>query len=353
MKLTRLLFICTALFLSGCDSEPQTRQAKFFAFGTEIDVSLYDVDTEIANNTVDVLNQTFSNVNDDWHAWQPSTLTSINLAISAGQPIAIEEDTAHLINLAKSLANDSQNLFNPAAGKLFELWGFHQDNWFESHPPPNEVDINTWLANQPTMDDIQITDGKLSSSNNVVKLGFGAFAKGFAVDTAIEALQQQGISNAIVNIGGDLRAIGSHGQRPWIIGIRHPRKNGMVASIALKDDESVFTSGDYERFFQYKGKRYPHIIDPRTGYPADQATSVTVLHTNASIADAAATALFVAGDNWPEIAAAMNIDHVMLVRPDGQIELSPLMEDGVRLIGNTKPAIIRTEYFQAKDSKQP
>ena len=130
-------------------------------------------------------------------------------------------------------------------------------------------------------------------------------------------------------------------------------KLGLVASIALKGDESIFTSGDYERFFQYEGKRYPHIIDPRTGYPANQATSVTVLHSNASIADAAATALFVAGDDWPTIAAAMNIDRVMLIRPDGQIELSPLMEDRVRLIGNTKPAIIRTERLSAKDVNQP
>ncbi|NOQ93350.1 MAG: FAD:protein FMN transferase [Methylophaga sp.] len=341
MKLTRLLCIGIALLLVGCESEPQTRQGKFYAFGTEIDVSLYDVNEDVANNTITILEEAFSNINNSWHAWQPSTLTTINAAISEGKAIAVEEDTAQLINLAKTLARDSQHLFNPAAGKLFELWGFHQDNWFESHPPPSESDINNWLTQRPTMDDIHITNGELTSSNSFVKLGFGAFAKGFAVDTAIKALKQHGINNAIVNIGGDLRAIGSHGQRPWIIGIRHPRQSGMLASIALKGDESVFTSGDYERFFQYDGKRYPHIIDPRTGYPAAQATSVTVLHANASIADAAATALFVAGDDWPTIAAAMQIDRVMLVRPDGQIELSPLMKDRVRLIGNAKPAIIR------------
>ena len=75
-----------------------------------------------------------------------------------------------------------------------------------------------------------------------------------------------------------------------MIGIRHPRTTGMLASIALRGDESVFTSGDYERFFEYEGTRYPHILDPRTAYPAKDATSVTVLHTNAAEADAAATA---------------------------------------------------------------
>lgn len=346
MKIIPLFLICCLLTLTACDSEPRARQAKFYAFGTEIDVSLYNVDKETANNTINILEETFSNVDDTWHAWQPSTLMRINEAIASKQAIAIEEDVAQLINLASSLAEDSQHLFNPAAGKLFELWGFHQDNWFESHPPPSEEAINNCLAATPTMADIHIENGKLTSINPTVKLGFGGFAKGYAVDQAIAALQQHGISDAIVNIGGDLRAIGSHGKRPWVIGIRHPRQDGMIASIALHDDESVFTSGDYERFFLYEGKRYPHIIDPRTGYPADQAMSVTVLHNNASLADAAATALFVAGEDWPNIAAAMAIDHVMLVRSDGQIELSPKMVDRVQLINNRKPVIIRSEDSQ-------
>jgi len=342
MRLTPLLSTLLILLLTACSNEPETRQAKFYAFGTEIDVSLYNANSDTANNTIDVLEHTFSTVNNTWHAWQPSTLTTINAAIAQGKSIDVTADVAQLITLAKTFAQNSHHLFNPAAGKLFELWGFHQDNWFESHPPPSDADIAPWLNSNPTMDDIHINGNTLSSDNTHVKLGFGGFAKGYAVDTAIEALKQQGISDAIINIGGDLRAIGSHGKRPWIIGIRHPRQNGMIASIALQNDESVFTSGDYERFFQYEGKRYAHILDPRTGQPAQQATSVTVLHANASLADAAATALFVSGDNWPTIAASMNIDHVMLVRPDGDIELSPLMEKRIRLIGNTQPAIIRT-----------
>lgn len=341
MKFLPLLALIATLLLSACDSEPRARQAKFYAFGTQIDVSIYDVDEASANKTVDVLEQSFSGVNTTWHAWQPSVLTDINNAINSGESIAITDDVAQLIRLASKLANDSQHLFNPAAGKLFELWGFHQDNWFESHPPPSETEINLWRAKAPTMDDIVIEGNQLSSTNPMVKLGFGGFAKGFAVDAAITALQQQSIHNAIVNIGGDLRAIGSHGERPWVIGIRHPRQAGMIASIALKDDESVFTSGDYERFFQYEGKRYPHIIDPRTGHPADQATSVTVLHDNASLADAAATALFVAGNDWPVVAYSMGVEHVMFVRPDGKIEMSPKMTDRAQLISPQEPVIIR------------
>lgn len=342
MILVRFFLLACLLTLTACNGDDdKALQAKFDAFGTEIDVSLYGTDEATADKTVALLEQSFSGVNDTWHAWHPSVLTTINQAISEGKTIAVTPDVEALINQAKTLATKSNNLFSPAAGKLFELWGFLQDDWFVSHPPPSQAALDAWLASNPTMADIHINNGELSSDNPMVKLGFGGFAKGYAVDSAISILQELGISNAIVNIGGDLRAIGSHGKRPWIIGIRHPRKDGMMASIALKGDESVFTSGDYERFFEYQGTRYPHIIDPRTGWPARDVISATVLHTDAAEADAAATALVVAGKDWPQIAAAMGIDRVMVVRADGQIELSPNMVDRVRLINNANPPIIR------------
>lgn len=337
-----LLTLLLCFTLVACDSRPDTRQTTFYAFGTEINVSLYDVDDQTANASVEKLQQSFNHSNELWHAWRPSTLTAINKAIAQGQPITIETDVAQLINQAKTLAENSHHLFNPAAGRLFELWGFQQDDWFLSRPPPSEQSINHWLQASPTMSDITISDNTLTSSNPEVKLGFGGFAKGYAVDAAIKELQQRGINNAMVNIGGDLRAIGQHGDRPWNIGIRHPRQDGMIASIAIHGDESVFTSGDYERFFEYQGQRYPHILDPRTGYPADKAVSVTVLHTDASTADAAATALFVAGPDWPTVAQSMGIRHVMLVTSDGQIELSAKMHERINILDETAIIRIRT-----------
>jgi thiamine biosynthesis lipoprotein len=334
------LLLCTFI-VTGCADSDRARQAKFYAFGTEIDISIYGVNAEVANKTVGALETSFTNVNNTWHAWQPSTLTKINDAIASESPISISEDVIAVIELAKQMAKNSDHLFNPAAGKLFELWGYHKDDWFLSRPPPADEEIQQWLQHAPTMDDITITGTTLSSTNPAIKLGFGGFAKGYAVDQAITALKRFGITNAIVNIGGDLRAIGSHGERPWVIGIRHPRQDGLLASIAIKGDESIFSSGDYERFFEYEGTRYPHILDPRTGYPAAQATSVTVIHTNAAEADAAATALFVAGDNWPQLAAKMGIEHVMLVKPNGQIELSPAMKTRVKLIDNINPSTVR------------
>ncbi len=342
MRFFATLVLLSTLLLAGCDNEPGEKQAKFYAFGTEIAVSLYGVDTDTANGTITALENSFSHVDNTWHAWRPSVLNQINQAIRQGESIAISTEVADLITLAQNLAEQSDHLFNPAAGNLFALWGFHQDDWFNSRPPPSQAEIDHYLQSPPSMADITIQNGILSSQNNAVKLGFGGFAKGFAVDNAIASLQNLGIQNALVNIGGDLRAIGMHGKRPWVIGIRHPRQDGMLASLALQTGESVFTSGDYERFFEYQGTRYPHILDPRTGWPANQAISVTVLHHDAATADAAATALFVAGEDWPRVAVAMGVSHVMLVKPSGEIELSPDMHQRILLLDNDLPVVTRT-----------
>ncbi|HSH29145.1 MAG TPA: FAD:protein FMN transferase, partial [Thiohalobacter sp.] len=122
-----------------------------------------------------------------------------------------------------------------------------------------------------------------------------------------------------------------------------PRAPGVLASIATRGDESIFTSGDYERYFEVNGKRYHHIIDPRSGYPANATASLTVIHTEAATADAAATALFVAGDAWPRVAAGMGIEQVMRVRPDGTVELTPAMAERIRFETETEPAVVLRE----------
>ncbi len=114
-------------------------------------------------------------------------------------------------------------------------------------------------------------------------------------------------SNAIVNAGGDLRAIGSHGDRPWRVAVRKPG-GGNVGSVQVQGDESIFTSGNYERFRQDQLNRYPHILDPHTGWPAKDIASVTLITDEGILADAAATALVVAGlDGWPAVARALNL----------------------------------------------
>jgi thiamine biosynthesis lipoprotein len=190
------------------------------------------------------------------------------------------------------------------------------------------------------MSDLRFDGHRLSSTNPAVQLDVGAFAKGYAVDEAIALLQQRGIDNAIVNAGGDLRAIGRHGDRPWHIGIRHPREPGVIAALDTVGDESVFTSGTYERYYDYDGHRYQHIIDPRSGHPSAGTLSVTVIDDNAATADAAATALLIAGPRqWTTVARHMGIDKAMLIDDQMTVYMTPAMQQRVELKRDLKTVV--------------
>jgi len=181
------------------------------------------------------------------------------------------------------------------------------------------------------MQALVIEGSQVSSSNPLVQLDLGGFAKGYALNQAISRLRSLGVGNAIVNAGGDLCVSGRHGERPWQVGIRHPQGEGVIAALAVADGECVLTSGNYERYREYENVRYAHILDPRTGWPVRHVASATVIHADGGVADAAATALTVAGpDDWRRIARGMGLRYVMLVDEMGTVYMSPAMAERVR-----------------------
>jgi len=335
------LYICIVFFISACSSdESSLHRARLVTLGTLVDISTWGVDHDTAEQAITDVESVLNDIHHTWHAWQPSMLSQINKHLAAGQPAKVAPDNMKLIRQASHLAAASDQLFNPAIGNLIGLWGFHHDDRPQG-PPPEPSAINSLLADAPSMNDLIISGTSLKSTNPAVQLDFGGFAKGYAVDKAITLLHSRGITNAIVNAGGDLRAIGTHGDRPWRIGIRHPRESGIIASVETAGDESVFTSGNYERFFDYQDIRYHHIIDPRTGYPAKDTLSVTVIHGDAATADAAATALFVAGPKlWPEIAAQMGITQVMLIDDKLTVYMTPAMVKRVHFEIDPQPTVV-------------
>ena len=325
------LLLITTLGLTACSEPPQVYRAKLFTLGTLVDVSVLHQDEATAQQAVEVVETELAVINTQWHAWRDSPLTEINRQLANGKTVMIDAATYRFIQQAQSLAANSNQLFNPAIGSLVALWGFHSDERPEGAPPTKDK-IDTLLKQRPSMTNITLTESTLTSNNPAAQFDFGAFGKGYAIDQAIERLKASGIENAIVNAGGDLRAIGSKGEHPWRIGVRHPTASGVIASIETSGDESVFTSGNYERFFDFDGKRYHHIIDPRSGYPANDAISVTVIHQNAATADAAATALFIAGTKqWPQIAQQMDIDEVMLIDENLTIYMTTKMAQRIHI----------------------
>lgn len=328
-----LLALVLLFALQGCERPKPANEFNetVYTFGTLVEVTLIGVEEDHALAAYNAILDDFSYMHNTWHAWQRNALARINGLLKTRAPFSLAPSILPLITSAQTLSAQSEGLFNPAIGQLVKLWGFHSDDHDELRLPPSQADIDALLSSAPNMNDIVIDGLSMRGTNENLQLDFGGFAKGYAVDIAINHLRELGIENAIINAGGDLRAIGRHDDRAWHIGIRQPRGEGVFASVDIEGDESVFTSGDYERFFESDGKRYHHIIDPRNGQPANQTRSVTVIHADGATADAAATALFVAGPkDWHRIARAMGIKYVMLIDQQGRVHMNPAMAERIR-----------------------
>jgi len=340
-RIFSLAFLLTALFaIGGCAKDLPSQHFRLLTFGTYMDLELIGVDRQKAEAARDQLQQDFDLMHQTWHAWDPGPVERVNRFINEGKTLAAPPSVLPLLKASQELAEKSDYLFDPGIGQLVKLWGFHTSD-LRPHAPPDDKTIEFWVEQKPSVGDIEIDGFRLSSSNSAVKLDFGAIGKGYGVDKAIGRLKEMGIHNAIVNAGGDLRAIGSRAGNPWRIAVRNPDGGGVFALIPVTGNEAVFTSGDYQRNFAWEGKFYHHIIDPRTGRPAEGTSSVTVMHPDATTADAAATALFIAGPKgWHRIAKQMGIKYVLLIDSEGTVHMNPAMQQRAQLQNPPKKLVI-------------
>jgi thiamine biosynthesis lipoprotein len=345
VKLFRLCVVTVALLaasLAGCQRDME-HSTQLYVFGTLVEVKLWGATAEQANQAFGELQQLFRRLHRGLHAWEPGPLTAVNQAFAAGESAGADEHIVEMVRRSQELERRSGGRFNPAIGALIRLWGFHTSDYPVTGPPPTSAEIDRILQQRPSSREIVIDGQLLRTDNSAVQLDFGGIAKGYAVDLAVQSLRARGIENAIVNAGGDLRAIGRHGERPWRVAVRKPG-GGVIGAVEVRGDESLFTSGNYERFRQDATERYPHILDPRSGWPVEHVASVTVIAAEGVLADAAATALVVAGlDEWPGVAAALGLDQVMVIDEDGTVFLTPAMEQRVRFTETLDPVVVELE----------
>ncbi len=347
----RIVLIISVLLLpAACHQAPSTKlyQQQLFAFGTLIDISIITDQPEQAQDAINAVSHELDRLHRLWHPWQGGELASVNRQLDALQAIPISKELAELIPQSSQLSEQSNNLFNPAIGKLIRLWQFDKledENFNFSLPDPRK--IQEIVNRHPRMSDLKLTlttDNTflLQSNNPAVSLDFGAYAKGVAIEKMLTILKRYHINNALINAGGDLKAIGSKTldgtSTPWHIGIKNPQNTvnpaqpAILAAIDLHDGEALFSSGDYERFFTFNNHHYHHIIDPRTGYPGQGVRAVTILDTDAGRADAAATAIFLAGPELAmDIAQKMGIKHLLIMASDKRLYISPDMAARLQL----------------------
>lgn len=332
--------LAAVLLLAACTQPAGPERVSFFALGTLVEVSVAEPPAHAAEALAE-LEALLLAEERRWQAFGEGELARLNERLAAGETVAVPAELREGILLAAELSRRSQGLFNPAIGRLVMLWGFHDSEAMVTSPPAAaEIDA---LLPPPGMDALVFGADGMQSRDPRLWLDMGAFAKGLALRKAAALLQERGLGNAIINASGDMVILGRARDRDWRIGIRHPREPGVFAALTSAGNESVFTSGDYERFFEYEGRRFHHLLDPRTGHPADNAASVTVITEDAALADAASTALFVAGrGRWAEVARDLGVRFVMLATANGAVEMTPEMAERVEFLGEPPPVTVVT-----------
>jgi FAD:protein FMN transferase len=327
-----VLAILVAVLTAAC-ARPSLHSQESYVFGTRVEVLVWGEPEDKARAAAAEVLREFDRLHRTYHAWQPSEMTALNDAIAARRPHEVTAEFAGFIREAQDAAARGEHLFDPGIGRLIELWGFHDDTF--KPQLPDAAKLADLVRARPSIADLTIDGTKVSSRNTAVALDFGGYLKGVALDRAAALLRAKGIANALINIGGNVLALGSKGGTPWRVGIQHPRAATPLATLELRDGEAIGTSGDYQRYFEVDGRRYCHLIDPRTGRPSDATEAVTVLippQANAGMwSDVASKPLFIAGADWQRLADRLGVTQVLRVDAEGRIEVTDAMRARLKL----------------------
>lgn len=277
--------LVTAAVLTGCGQREVSQD--FYAMDTAMNIRAYGSQAQDAVNQcvqwINALEQDISRTRED------SEIYALNHA--GGKTVALSEQTADVLKHALRLAEQTQGYFDPTIAPLSDLWGIGTDH--AKIPAQTEIDAALQLVNYKTVA-VHGTSAVLPAE---VCIDLGGIGKGYAADGVARILRDAGIERAVITLGGNIYVLGEKEKNvPWTVGITDPDKPGDYFGTLSVSDTSIVTSGDYERYFEQDGKRYCHIFDPETGWPAEtDLRSVTVVSASSTDADAYTTALFVMG----------------------------------------------------------
>lgn len=298
VTLSVFLLLALPVFLRKKKEEVTYRRP---LLGTVVEITLMDGDRASFDSASDAAFAEIKRLEGIFSSYRMDSDVSL-ISRNAGKgSAAISTETVTVIEKAVEAARMSDGAFDPTIGSLAVLWGFSG----EKGVVPSKRDVSRLL---PLVNYRAIYLDRNKKTAGLKKKGMvlnlGGVAKGYIVSKAAETLKSRGVKKGIVKAGGDLFVFTEGGEvgrgvekegKPFTIGIQHPRKIGALIGEAYVTQGAVATSGDYERFFMKDGVRYHHILNPRTGFPAEGTQSVTVVARDAAMADALSTAVFVMG----------------------------------------------------------
>ena len=280
-----VLLLCTAS-LSRAEWLTETRPM----MGTEIRVELWSQDPAQGRVAQQAVFDEFRRLDEMMNPWnEQSLLSAVNRRASEGA-VSVTPELIEVVQRSLHFSRLSQGAFDIS----FAAAGRHYDFREGVAPSPGELAKASAAIDYRQLS-VDVPASTITFGHKGMSLDLGGIAKGYAVDRGIQILIQAGVESAVVSAGGDSHILGNLGDRPRMIGIRHPRKEGEYIAVIPLADTAISTSGDYERFFDRDGVRFHHIIDPATGDSARKVRSASVIAANAIDTDALSTTVFVLG----------------------------------------------------------
>lgn len=313
-----ILLFPVMFVLFGCNSEETLKPYKTtrFALGTVIEITVLDDSESHANAAINAAMAEINRIGALFYEGNPES-PLYQFSQPTCDRVVMPAEVLNLIQRGLKISELTGGGFDMTVGALLKLWDFKSEN--PTLPTEEQIKAVLPFVGYHKLS-IDLDKKLLIASSPLTMLTTGGIAKGYAVDRAIEILAHRRVKGALVNAGGDLRVLPRTDRKKWRVGIQDPRNRNDLLMVIELDSGAVVTSGDYQKYFMINEKRYHHILNPKTGYPADSCQSVTVVAPSAEMADALATGMFVAGPqkgldiltNFPSIA-------VLIIRSDGKI----------------------------------
>ena len=305
-----IVLIGTLFIITVCGPPPKEYTYSNFLFGAQCNIKFYYIGEERAKEIIDVIDLELTRLDSLLNYFSDISMVS---ELNSQARVHAPGDIIHLFSVADSVSRLTDGLFDVTVAPLLETWGFYRRE--KTLPAQSMVEKAMQLVDYRRL---RITNDSITVDSGM-KVDLGGIAQGFAVDRAALILRQRHVKSAIIDIGGEVLAIGRSPQgRPWRVGIRNPRGQGIIETIDL-ENAAVSTSGDYEKFFIIDGKRYPHIINPKTGVPAQTFASVTVIAHNATFADAMSTATAIMGTAGIDFLDSLKIQGIIYYEESGSL----------------------------------
>lgn len=246
------------------------------------------------------------------------------------RPVRVHQDVMEMLALARKYNELSEGAFDVTIGPVMDLWGFGGDS--PSVPPAHRLREALALVDNKNLV-VSEADRTVFLRKAGMKLDLGAVAKGYATEKGMQVLKRHGVEKALIDAGGNIRVLGRNSRNtPWKIGVKDPRKADAIVAVLSLEDSAAVTSGDYFRYFEADGKRWHHVLNPRTGYPAAENMSVTVVTKDAGLADVLSTSFFVLQpEKALEMAKKLEGVDLFVVTADGRILHTPALRNRIEV----------------------